>query len=379
MSFPNYIERSDNMSRIVLKFGGSSVGDESNFFDETHLLKVASIVKKVKEKGYEVIVVVSAMAGYTRKLKKMCMEVDTRNNDLESDLVLSSGEQISTGLLSRILQSSRFNLKAKPFMGWQLPIITNSKFGESFIKSIDKSKIDECLKNDIIPVIAGFQGVTENGVITTLGFDGSDTSAVAIASSAKADVCQFYKDVRGIYTANPRRVKKAKKLDKISSREMYVLSELGARILHPNSMKTAIKNELTLKIVPNFIDEEEGTLIVNEDFCGDLAGVTYYEYNRNKVTISVVGKILEKTDENKIIKELNRNKIFTEVINTEFDDMSITVEIGWVEQLDVALSSIHRIFNLDSDEFLDKEAFQGEGKQIYNDPAFKVIEDINNY
>jgi aspartate kinase len=365
------------MSRIVLKFGGSSVGDENNFFDDQHLLKIGSIIKNVKNQGYEVIVVISAMAGFTRKLKKMCMDVDFRDNDVESDLVLSAGEQISTGLLARILQSENFNLKAKAFMGWQVPIITDNKFGEASIKKIETNSIEECLKNDIIPVIAGFQGITESKSITTLGFDGSDTSAVAIASSLKADFCQFYKDVRGVYTANPRRVKKARKIDKISANDMYVLSELGARILHPNSLKTAIKNKLNLRIVPNFIEDEEGTLIVNGDSIDALAGVTYYEYNRNKVTISVVGKGLKQDAEGKIIKELNRNKIFTEVVNTEFDDMSITVEIGWVEQLDLAISSIHRIFGLDSEEDIKEEAFQGEGKQVYNDPAFNVIENKN--
>jgi len=366
------------MARIVLKFGGSSVGDESNFFDEHHLMKVASTVKKVKEEGYEVVVVVSAMAGITRKLKKMCMDVACKNNDSESDLVLTTGEQITTGLLARILQSESFNLNAQSFMGWQVPIITDNKFGEATIKNIDSYKINECLKNDIIPVIAGFQGVTENGIITTLGFDGSDTSAVAIASSIKADICQFYKDVRGLYTANPRRVSKAKKLDKISSKEMYVLSELGARILHPNSLKTAIKNKLTLRIVPNYIDDEPGTIITDGEFINDLAGVTYYEYNRNKVTISVVGKIVTRDDEIKIIKELNKNKIFTEVVKTGFDDMSVTVEIGWVEQLDVALTSIHRLFGLDSDNANEKEAFQGEGKQIYNDPAFNANDELGS-
>lgn len=363
------------MARIVLKFGGSSVGDESNFFDENHLMKVASTIKQVKNEGYEVIVVVSAMAGITRKLKKMCLFVDERNNDSESDLVLAAGEQISTGLLTRILNSKNFNLRAQSFMGWQIPIITDNKFGQATIKDINCEKLNNCLKDGIIPVIAGFQGIDEDEKITTLGFDGSDTSAVAIAAALKADLCQFYKDVRGLYTANPRRVKKARKINKISSKEMYVLSELGARILHPNSLKTAINNNLVLKIVPNFIEDEEGTVILNGDFIDDLAGITYYEYNRNKVTISIVGKKLTKEDEIKIIKTLNKNKIFTEVIKTNFDDMSITVEIGWVEQLDVALTSIHSLFGFDSED--ETKAFQGEGKQIYIDPAFNNDEDVN--
>lgn len=360
------------MSRIVLKFGGSSVGDQSNYFDGEHMMKIASTVKEIKEQGNEVILVISAMAGTTRNLKSMCMNVDTRNNTLEDDMVLTVGEQITAGLITKMLNGDKFNLKAKAFLGWQVPIITDDNFGGAKIEKIETAKLEECFKNGIIPVIAGYQGITEDNRITTLGFDGSDTTAVAVACAVKADVCQFYKDVLGVYTANPRRVPKAQKLERISAKEMYVLASLGARILHPVSIKTAIDNNLTLKVVPNFDDNEGGTTIFNGDCCRDIVGVTYFEHSENMITISVVGNKITKEDGARIIKELNNNKIFAEVINTEFDDMSVTVEIGWIEQLNKAMQSIHTLYKFDNIDENATPAFRGDGKQIYRDPAIKT-------
>jgi aspartate kinase len=359
------------MSRIVLKFGGSSVGDQTNCFDDEHMIKIAETIKDLKSKGNEVIVVISAMAGVTRMLKTMCMAIDNASNTLEDDIVLTTGEQISTGLLCKLLNSEKFNIKAKPFLGWQIPIITNNVFGGATIKRVEAKEILSCLKNNIVPVIAGYQGITENNEITTLGFDGSDTTAVAVSAAVNADICQFYKDVRGIFSANPRRVPKANKLEAINTYEMFVLSSLGARILHPVSIKTALDNNLTLRVVPNFTDNETGSTIDNKNSPRDILGITYFEHNKNKITISVVGKKINLNESRVIIKTLNNNKIFAEVVNTEFDDMSITFEIGWIEQLDRALQSIHTLYGLDIDNDSQIQAFKGEGKQVYKDPAIK--------
>lgn len=359
------------MSRIVLKFGGSSVGDQSNCFEDEHLIKIAQTVKTLKEEGHEVIIVISAMAGVTRMLKDMCMKIDSKSNTLEDDMVLTVGEQISTGLICKLLNSERFKIKAKPFLGWQLPIITDNSFGGASIKKVETCEILKCLDNDTVPVIAGYQGITEDNQITTLGFDGSDTTAVAVSVAVNADVCQFYKDVLGIFSANPRRVSKATKLELINSQEMYVLASLGARILHPVSIKTARDNNLTIRVVPNFIDHGSGSTIDNMNMPKDILGITYFEHSKNNISISVVGKSINPHDANTLIKTLNNNKIFAEIVNTEFDDMSITVEIGWIEQLDKALQSIHTLYGLDTKEHSDSQAFRGEGKQIYKDPAIK--------
>lgn len=359
------------MSRIVLKFGGSSVGDQNNCFDDEHLLKIAKTVKSVKDEGHEVIVVISAMAGVTRMLKEMCLTVDSKNNTLEDDMVLTVGEQISTGLICKLLNSERFKIKAKPLLGWQLPIITDNLFGGASIKRVETKEILKCLEDDVVPIIAGYQGITEDNQITTLGFDGSDTSAVAVSAAVNADVCQFYKDVQGIFSANPRRVSKATKLDFINSQEMYVLASLGARILHPVSIKTAIENNLTLRVVPNFIDNGSGSTISNNNTPKDILGITYLEHSKNNISISVVGKGIIQNDSKLLLKTLNNNKIFAEIVNTEFDDMSITVEIGWIEQLDKALQSIHSLYGLDTVHQIDAQAFRGAGKQIYRDPAMK--------
>ena len=356
------------MSIVVLKFGGSSVGDMENYFDENHIVRIANTIKEQRKMGNKVVVVVSAMAGETRKLKEMAHNIDKLSNTQEDDIILSVGEQISVGLLSKLLNSDRFNEKAKAFLGWQLPIITDDVFGGARITNIDTSKIEECLENNVIPIVAGFQGITLDGRITTLGFDGSDTTAVALAGYLNADWCYFYKDVRGVYTANPRRVEKASKIDCLSLKEMYVLSSLGARILHPVSIKTAMEHDIKLRILPNFLDKEDGTVIKDYDDDKKIAGITYFEHSTNEITISVVGSSVRKSDGEKIIKELNKNKIFAQVVETEFDDMSVTVEIGWIEQLDTALSAVHSLYNLDSDYVL-KDAFNGLGKQVYRDPA----------
>lgn len=361
------------MSRLVLKFGGSSVGDNANYFDENHMVRVASTIKKQKEEGNQVIVVISAMAGETRRLKQMAQMIDNDSNTQEDDIILSSGEQISAGLLAKLLNSEKFNQKAKSFMGWQIPIVTNDAFGEAKIVNIETKELEKCLKNDIIPVIAGFQGVTDTHRVTTLGFDGSDTTAVAIAGYLNADYCYFYKDVRGVYSANPRRVSKAAKIDELSLKEMYVLSSLGARILHPASIQTAIDYDINLKILPNFLEDEEGTKIRHCDIQKQISGITYFEHNPNEITISVVGKGVSKDDASRIIQVLNKNKIFAQVVETKFDYMSITVEIGWIEQLNTALSAIHTLYNLDNKDD-SKKAFNGEGKQIYRDPAVKTKE-----
>ncbi|MBP5427529.1 MAG: hypothetical protein J6Y29_06575 [Clostridiales bacterium] len=360
------------MPKVVLKFGGSSVGDRENFFDENHMIRVANTIKRKKDEGNQVVVVISAMAGETRNLKEMSQLMSRESRLDEEDIVLAAGEQISAGLLSKLLNSDRFNQKAKAFLGWQLPILTNDEHGMAQITYIDTKKIEECLENDIIPIIAGFQGITKDGRITTLGFDGSDTTAVAVAGYLKADCCYFYKDVRGVYSANPRRVPKASKIEELSLEEMYVLSSLGARILHPVSINTAMDYNINLRLLPNFLDDESGTLIKNTDFKKDIAGITYYEHSPNEITISVVGRKIGARDGEKIIQKLNKNKIFAQVVKTEFDNMSVTVEIGWAEQLDTALCAIHSLYGLDN-EIVIPRAFNGDGKQIYKDPAIGTM------
>jgi aspartate kinase len=359
------------VSRLVIKFGGSSVGDINNFHSSEHLHNIATTIKSHIENGHEVVVVVSAMAGATRELKDMAMKINSLSNTLEDDLILTTGEQITVGLLCKLLNSEEFNIQSQSFLGWQLPIITDSEFGNATIKKIAPDKILNCLQNNIVPVIAGYQGITEDNQITTLGFDGSDTTAVAIATAINADACQFYKDVRGIYTANPRRVAKSTKLDEISTNEMYILSSLGARILHPNSLKTALDSNLTIRILPNFLKSDTGTKICHSIAHKKIAGITYFEHEKNRISISVVGEGLKPSDKDLMIKALNKNKIFAEFASTPFDHMSTTVEIGWIEQLDVALASIHNAFGLDTSDQISAPAFIGVGKQIYKDPAVK--------
>lgn len=356
------------MALVVLKFGGSSVGDEKSFNNPEHLPKIINTVKAERVAGNKVVVVISAMAGETRRLKQMAMDVATINKHPEDDVIMAAGEQVAAGLLAKGLTAD--NCKARSFLGWQIPIITDRANGEAKILRVETTGLHSAISSGIVPVVAGFQGITENQEITTLGFDGSDTTAVAIAKAIDADYCRFYKDVCGVYTANPRRVPLAKKLDKISAKQMHILASLGARILHPQAIEKVVGSKLKLHIVPNFTTNETGTIISEKEFDEDLTGITYYQYPDKSITLSVVGKsISNKKDQDKVIYALNQKKIFAEIITTEHDYMSVTASIGWVEQLDTALQALHKTFGLDLLTTPNKPAFLGDGKQVYMDPA----------
>ena len=240
---------------IVLKFGGSSVANI------TRINRVAQLInKKYLSLGEKVVVVVSAMYGMTDSLNEYLIEIGGEKN-LEHDVVLSSGEPISTALMSIALNNIGY--KSQSLLGWQIPIITSDTPRNARIIDIPTGNIHNCLDNNIIPVIAGFQGITENSRITTLGRGGSDATAVAIAAALNAERCDIYTDVDGIYTADPRIVPLAKKIDRISYEEVFEMAFSGAKVLQSRSVELAMKHHVNVRVLSSF-DIGNGTDIVED-------------------------------------------------------------------------------------------------------------------
>ena len=249
------------MALIVVKFGGTSVGDVER------IKNAASKVAQEVRRGNKVVVVVSAMAGVTDQLIGYCHSVTPHPNPREHDAVVATGEQISSGLMAMALEQRGLN--ARSWQGWQVPLKTDSDHNRARISEIDTTKLLARLEKGEVAVLAGFQGVTEDGSISTLGRGGSDTSAVALAAALKADRCDIYTDVDGVYTADPRIVTKASKLSKISYEEMLELASLGAKVLQNRSVEMALRYRMPLQVLSTFENaigsDLPGTLVTDED------------------------------------------------------------------------------------------------------------------
>ncbi|SJZ76408.1 aspartate kinase [Trichlorobacter thiogenes] len=268
------------MALVVQKYGGTSVGTTDR------IKNVAKRIIKTYEAGNEVVVVVSAMSGETNKLVALANEMMDIPDNREYDVVVATGEQVTIGLLSMYLKSLGY--KAKSYMGWQVPIITDSTFSKARIESIDDTKVRADLKAGNIVVVAGFQGMDKDGNLTTLGRGGSDTSAVALAAALKADVCEIYTDVDGVYTTDPNVCKEARKVEKVSYDEMLELASLGAKVLQIRSVEFAKKFNVDIH-VRSSLNENTGTMVTRED--KDMEGilVSGVAYDKNEAKIAVLG------------------------------------------------------------------------------------------
>ena len=267
------------MALIVQKYGGTSVGNVGR------IKNVAQKVAKAKKKGHQIVVVVSAMSGETDKLVDLTHQAKEFPIGREHDVVVSTGEQVTIGLLALALQELGF--KAKSLLGHQVPIITDSSFSKARIERIDTDKIFSELKKGFIIVAAGFQGVDEKGNITTLGRGGSDTTAVALAAALKADVCEIYTDVEGIYTTDPNICPDARKLKKTSYDEMLEMASLGAKVLQTRSVEFAKKYNVPVMVKSSFTDTD-GTLVTKEDRDMEKVVVSGITYNKDEAKISVI-------------------------------------------------------------------------------------------
>jgi aspartate kinase len=273
------------MARIVLKFGGTSVGD---------IDRIKNVARKVEQEvkaGHQVAVVVSAMSGVTNQLVKYCNDIDKLHDAREYDAVVASGEQVTSGLLAIALQS--LGIPARSWAGWQVPIRTDDTHGKARIVSIDTTEMEKSLQTGEVAVVAGFQGVSEQGRIATLGRGGSDTSAVALAAAVKADRCDIYTDVDGVYTTDPRIVSKARKLDKITYEEMLEMASQGAKVLQTRSVEMAMNHRVRVQVLSSFEaaagSSLPGTLVVDEDEIVEKEVVSGIAYSRDEAKITLVG------------------------------------------------------------------------------------------
>jgi len=268
------------MTKIVIKFGGSSVGSIER------INAAARVVKKKIGKNNKIIVVVSAMAGKTNELIKQSEKISKKFNKRELDVLLASGEQITSALLAGAL--NELKIKAKSFMGWQIPILTSGDHNNSRIINMNIEKINQFLSNKGVAIIPGFQGISKNGDITTIGRGGSDATAVAIAKIFKTDHCEIYTDVEGVFSTDPKNFPKAKKISKISYEEMLEMSSLGAKVMQSSAVQTAMIYDIPLHVRSTF-SKKEGTKIFgseNIDYSKTITGVTY---SKNDAKITLLG------------------------------------------------------------------------------------------
>ena len=266
------------MKIVVLKFGGTSVGTIER------IKKVADIISNFRKKNYKVIVVSSAMSGVTNDLIKKSRQISNNFSDSEYDVLVSSGEQVACSLIAGRLNHKGF--KSRSWLGWQIPIYTNGPYKNSRIDSINKNKIIKFLKEGGIPIITGFQGISRDERVTTIGRGGSDASAIMLAKFFKAQKCIIYTDVEGVFTTDPNKLKKAKKIKVISYEEMLEMASLGAKVMQPVSIQDARLNRIDIEVKSSFI-KKSGTLITKKANIINnkiITGITS-TYNDAKVTL----------------------------------------------------------------------------------------------
>jgi aspartate kinase len=282
------------MSRLVMKFGGTSVGDVDR------IARVARLIAAERKPGLGLAVVVSAMAGETDKLVQLANGVAGKGSngaplgadqfDDEYDVVVSSGEQVTTGLLALALR--RLGIPARSWQNWQIPFRTDRAHAKARISDINADALGPSIDSGVVAVIPGFQGITEEGRISTLGRGGSDTSAVAVAAALKAMRCDIYTDVDGVYTTDPRIVSKARRLEKISYEEMLEMASLGAKVLQTRSVELAFAHRVPVRVLSSFVEPgapNPGTLVCPEDEIVEKQVVSGVAYSRDEAKITLLG------------------------------------------------------------------------------------------
>ncbi|HLF87069.1 MAG TPA: aspartate kinase [Nitrospiria bacterium] len=268
------------MALIVQKFGGTSVGDPER------IKNVARRVARTKDGGDDVVVVVSAMGGETNRLISLASQVSSDPDEREMDMLLSTGERVTIALLAMALQDMGY--KARSYTGRQVGIITDSAHTKARIERITAERVHEALAEGIIPIVAGFQGIDEKSDVTTLGRGGSDTTAVALAVALKADLCDIYTDVDGVYTTDPNIVPSAKKIKKISYEEMLEMASLGAKVLQTRAVEFAMKHNVPVGVRSSF-NENSGTLVTREEKDMEQVSVSGVTYDKNQARITIIG------------------------------------------------------------------------------------------
>lgn len=306
---------------IVQKYGGTSVGDPER------IRNVAKRVVRTKEEGHDVVVVLSAMSGETDKLINLAHLVSENPDPREMDMLVSTGERVTIALLAMAIQS--LGHKAQSFTGRQAGIVSDCIHTKARIEKISGERVMQAIKEGKIAVVAGFQGINEQDDVTTLGRGGSDLSAVAVAAALKADLCDIYTDVDGVYTTDPNMVPQARKLDKISYDEMLELASLGAKVLQTRSVEFAKKYTVPIRVLSSFNDNP-GTLVTREDSDMEKVVVSGVAYDKNQIKVTVTGVPDKPGVAAKIFNDISTNNIIVDMIIQNIGeggltDMSFTV------------------------------------------------------
>ena len=359
-----------------MKFGGTSVANINC------IKNVASIIKN-QIKKYKLVVVLSAMAGVTDSLQKLIDEVDYPSSH-NNDLVITSGEQVTVGLLSMLL--NKINIKSIPLLGWQVPIITDSSHEKAKILNINNQNIINYFKNYDVVVLAGFQGISEDGKITSLGRGGSDTTAVAIASSLKAERCDIYTDVEGVYSTDPHIESKAKKIDKISYEEMLEMSSMGAKVLQTRSVELAMKNSLPLQIISS-LTKQKGTLIIDEKKLIEKEVVSGVSYSKNESKITISGVPDKPGISANIFGILSKNNINVDMIVQNISQDGISANLTFTVQskdMNFSRKLLEKIHNdiqykqISTDSDVAKISVIGMGMMSQSGVAEKMFKTLAN-
>ncbi len=362
------------MSTIVLKFGGTSVAT-------TDLIKsAAGIVKKEYDAGNNVAVVVSAMAGATNSLIDYVKEINT-HLDPEYDVVVSSGEQVTSGLMSMAL--NEIGVPSRSWQGWQLPILTSGPHRNSVIEKIYPEKIIEGFKEKQVAVLAGFQGLSVNDRITTIGRGGSDNTAVFLASALNADRCDIYTDVDGVYTSDPKITSKVKKLNKVSYEEMIEMASQGAKVLQTASVESAMSKNVNVQVRSTFKPNEEGTEISIDGEGEILRAVTGVAYSKDEAKITIIDLVDEPGIAAKIFKALSDDSINVDMIvqnnfiERKMTNLTFTIPMGDLEKslsiLDTLKDQI-AFSKIISEDNLSKVSIIGSGMRNQPGIAAKMFQ-----
>jgi len=361
------------MALIVQKYGGTSVGSIDR------IKHVARRVAAAKERGNEVVVVVSAMAGETDRLLNLAYQITDTPNERELDVILATGEQVSIGLLALALQA--LGVKARSFTGGQVKIQTDRSYTRARIMSVDADRIRQVLHDGEVAIVAGFQGVTAEEDVTTLGRGGSDLTAVALAAALNAEVCEIYTDVDGVYTADPNVVPEARKLSRISYDEMLELASLGAKVLQTRSVEYAKIHRVPIHVRSSFV-EGEGTYVVWEDQAMERVVVSGIAYDKNQARITVTRVLDRPGIAAKLFGAVAETGIVVDMIvqnsgQDGFTDISFTVsKADFQKAYDVIGKVAHEIGagEVLGDERIAKVSIVGVGMRTHSGVAAKMFD-----
>ena len=341
------------MLKKILKFGGTSVGTIER------IQHVAKIIKKEYDTGNKVIAIVSAMSGKTNELIEMSKIIDEDFDKRELDVLLSSGEQVTSALLAGALK--RLNVKSKSWLNWQIPILTEGKHFNSRIVNARTNEIDNFL-NEGVAIIPGFQGISKNGDITTIGRGGSDATAVALAKIFETDSCEIYTDVDGVYSSDPNKIPVAKKIEKISYDEMLELSSLGAKVMQPSAVQTSMIYKIPLEVRSTFTDRK-GTRIFDHENLDYSKSVTGVAYSKDDAKLTIIGVEDKPGVAANLFEPLNDAQINVDMVIQNISSDEKTTDITF---------TIKRVDLLKTKKILEKNKNINYKKITHNDKVSKV-------